>query len=389
MQTLLLYSIPVLLFQQAFEFEHHYIDRDLKGGSWGQTSLIDVDRDGDLDFITGQRDSFVHWYEFEKGKSWVKHVIANDTPSDVGAKWLDVDGDGKLDFVAGGAWYRQPENPKDAIWQKSVFDPNPLKIHDLILADLDGDGKLDVITMSDQNDLRWYNIPDGDPTQPWQYTRISDAVHAGISAGDIDGDGDIDLARTMYWLENQDNGKSWVMHRFCDLEWANRKEHYFYFRASRSSICDINGDGRLDIVLTEAEFSGARIAWFENPGDPTQMPWKYHIIPFGNDEERGPFHTLQTGDYDDDGDIDIFSGEMELYGNKPHRWFIWENANGDGSNFVEHPIFDGNLGTHEAVAGDVDGDGDIDFAGKPWRPVPDNANGGKGHVDFLENKRIP
>lgn len=379
----------VLLYQtNPFQFKHQFIDDHLKGGSWGQTALVDIDRDGDLDFITGQRDSFIHWYEFEKGKPWTLHVIGLESPSDVGAAVMDVDGDGRVDIVTGGAWYRQPIDPNETYWQRHVFDRNLKAVHDLITADVDGDGKRDVITMSDQNDVRWYKIPDGDAQQPWQHTPISDAVHAGISAGDIDGDGDIDLARTQYWIENQDQGKTWVMHKFCGIEWANRRDQPFYYRASRSSVTDINGDGKLDIVLTEAEFPGARIAWFENPGDPKQVPWTIHIIPFEGNEERGPFHTLQTGDYDQDGDIDIFSGEMELYGIKPHRWFIWENAKGDGSEFIEHPIFDGNLGTHEAVAGDVDGDGDIDFAGKPWNAVPDNANGGRNHADYLENISI-
>ncbi len=43
------------------------------------------------------------------------------------------------------------------------------------------------------------------------------------------------------------------------------------------------------------------------------------------------------------------------------------------------------LGTHEALAGDVDGDGDIDIVGKPWMAVPENGNGGRNHVDYLEN----
>jgi hypothetical protein len=52
--------------------------------------------------------------------------------------------------------------------------------------------------------------------------------------------------------------------------------------------------------------------------------------------------------------------------------------------FVERVILDARLGGHEAVAGDVDGDGDLDLCGKLWRPRQ-NANGGRNHVDSLEN----
>jgi hypothetical protein len=37
----------------------------------------------------------------------------------------------------------------------------------LVAADIDGDGRLDIVTMSDQQNLRWYSIPK-DPRQPWQ-----------------------------------------------------------------------------------------------------------------------------------------------------------------------------------------------------------------------------
>lgn len=38
------------------------------------------------------------------------------------------------------------------------------------------------------------------------------------------------------------------------------------------------------------------------------------------------------------------------------------------------------------MAADFDGDGDIDIVSKLWRPRRDNANGGRNHVDFLENR---
>ncbi len=52
-------------------------------------------------------------------------------------------------------------------------------------------------------------------------------------------------------------------------------------------------------------------------------------------------------------------------------------------------VIDTKLGGHELQVGDVDGDGDIDICSKPWGPSAWNGNGGKMHVDFLENLRKP
>jgi len=51
-------------------------------------------------------------------------------------------------------------------------------------------------------------------------------------------------------------------------------------------------------------------------------------------------------------------------------------------------IFDGKLGGHDAMIGDVDGDGDLDIFSKVWNLWPGNANNGMEHADYLENKLI-
>ncbi|RIK73824.1 MAG: hypothetical protein DCC68_24255, partial [Planctomycetota bacterium] len=52
-------------------FVHHFGDRDLGGRNLGQTDLADLDRDGDLDFITGEQRGRIFWFELQIMKNFV------------------------------------------------------------------------------------------------------------------------------------------------------------------------------------------------------------------------------------------------------------------------------------------------------------------------------
>lgn len=367
-----------------FSFRHHFIDRDLPGDSYGQTSLVDVDGDGDLDFITGGKDAnkTVYWFEFQSADVWVRHVLGTQHPSDVGGTALDVDGDGRVDHVSGGVWFRSTGRPRAEPFERIVFDGDLSAVHDLVAADLDRDGRRDVITMSDKNNLRWYRIP-ADARQPWERHDIGGGVHAGVAIGDIDGDGDPDVARSNVWFENADgNALRWVEH---PVPFGNPRPPYPL--ATRCVVADVNRDGRSDLVMTENEIRAGKIAWLEN-ADGAGANWIVHELPAGDPVPRGAYHSLAVADFDRDGDLDVFTVEMEaIAGDRLPRWYIWENVDGKGAGatFVERVILDEGLGGHEAVAGDVDGDGDLDFCSKLWRPRKDNANGGRNHADFVEN----
>jgi len=123
-------------------FEHHFGDREIHDDAMGQTALVDLDRDGDLDFITGKRAGPIFWYEYQSADRWVKHILGQESPSEVGGAALDVDQDGWVDFVTGGVWYRNLGNPKESGFARHTFDKNLASVHDLIIGDLDGDGAI-------------------------------------------------------------------------------------------------------------------------------------------------------------------------------------------------------------------------------------------------------
>ena len=371
----------------TFNFKHHILDDTLPQGLYAQTALVDLDRDGRLEYIVGQQYGTIFYYKYHTPDQWTRHILGHDSPSDVGGVAIDVDGDGWVDFVTGGGWYRNP-GASGGIFDRIVFDPQLKAVHDVFGADLNGDGKPEIITMSDQNDLRWYQIPE-DPTQTWQVTHIGPAVHAGVSIGDIDGDGDLDIVRTNVWFENvRGDGSEWVSHHIgMNTPPPDDFQPYFAFSATHSMVCDMNHNGNNDIVFVDNEIPGGKIWWMENL-DGSGTSWKRHeiFIPKAGEPRRGAYHSLYVGDLDGDGDFDVFTCEMEgVPGEQPPRYYIFENVDGAGNTWKEHVILDVNLGGHAAVVGDVTGNGLPDIITKPWQPRPDNAIGGKIFVILLEN----
>jgi hypothetical protein len=379
------------------QFTHHYISQDLPGDiGWGYGVVppADFDGDGDIDYGIYARNDSVYWFENRGIDNWVRHSAGALPTRNLGGAVIDVDGDGYTDILQGGLWFHNPGNPTASTFDRYVYDDRiNAEIHDLTTADINGDGQEDLVALGDADGVFWYSIPDN-PAQDtnWPRTTITmsvldenDDIHSGFfpqGIGDLDGDGDADVVLADRWLENQDGGTEWVRHL---LPYGARGP---WGLSSRSWIVDLNGDGNPDIVSLESDGTGSGGAWLENNGDETPS-FIVHELPTTHRGTRGSFHSLFVGDFDNDGDPDIFTAEQEdssiLPMGAPPRWFIWENDGGDPPTFTERVIFNGRLGGHDALAADVDGDGDLDILSKVWNVWSENANGGVEHVDVLEN----
>ncbi len=383
-------------------FKHHFISRNtpVEGNpGFGTSALADFDQDGDLDFAASTRRDKMYWYEFKNADEWEEHYLGPVGSVQLGGNVHDVDGDGWIDIVSGGCWYRNQHAEGKSEFQRFIYDDRiNTEIHDIVIADINMDGAKDVVVLGDREGCHWYNIPDN-PKQDknkqdknWERTLVTNIVlksenymHSGFATngvGDLDQDGDADIVLPDRWMENREQGAEWQSHF---LHFGSRGP---YGVSSRSWIVDIDEDGDKDIIMVDTDQTGSQIAVLYSNGS-TPPNFRAEFIPQPASGVRGSFHSLQLADFDLDGDLDIFTVEQEASPIRPRgafpRWYIFENINGDGSEFVERIIFDGKLGGHDAWVGDVDNDGDPDICAKIWGRWGGNANDGEEHASFLEN----
>ena len=169
------------------------------------------------------------------------------------------------------------------------------------VGDMDADGKNDIVIARKPKALQWLSYPSLE-THP-----VADGgnVWMEIQAGDVDGDGRMDIlapdmaaSEVVWWKnpapEDDPHQGPWVRHRIG--AWGGGFAHDF-------KIGDINHDLKLDAVL-RVQATGAYLVFLQNQPD----SWTLIRIDkaFGNGEGTA------LGDIDGDGDLDISDGLVWL-----------------------------------------------------------------------------
>ena len=320
-------------------------------------SPADLDGDGRPGFLVGDLGRLlpgdhlsgaVIWMRPQAGGGYAQLALVG-WPRVADVRAGDFDGNGKLDLaIAAFGW--RTVGRVSILENKSVdgrpsliehvVDPRPGAI-DVIPVDLNRDGKLDLVALlSQQFETVVAYISRGTPAFTFDPVVLYKAPHAnwgssGMQVVDLDGDGDLDVL-----LTNGDSFDDDIVKPYHGIQWLEHvagldfRVHHLAGMPGvhRAAAADLDGDGDLDIVAAALLAGGADRDESKTPA----LVWLEQKRP-GVFERRtlsmgSPRHaTLDVGDFEGDGDVDIVVGVMTP-DNKAGAWVeVWENQCADFS----------------------------------------------------------
>ena len=334
---------------------------------------VDLDRDGRLDLVFCEaRKNQLVWLKQISPGVFDERILATNLRAPVHVEAADMDGDGDTDLIVASMGEVFPNN--DRIGTVFILEndgrqnfalhiaiENTSRVTDVRAADLNHDGRLDLVLAQfgyDQGEVSWL-----ERTGPWEFRRhvmleLSGAIN--VCVADFNGDGKPDVAALLsqqweeiYYFEN-DGAGNFTKKRI----WGSTNEDY---GSSGISICDLNRDGRPDIIYSNGDGFGPAstpgprpwhgVQWLENVGD---GQFRYHRI--GN--LPGAYSPLGI-DLDGDGAMDVVAvGAYADWNNKNRSAISLTWFRNDGKmNFEPHVLANEPKDQITLAAGDFDGNG--------------------------------
>jgi len=328
------------------------------GSAWG-----DYDNDGNVDlFISNNSADASNRLYHNDGDGTFTEIttgdIATDKAPSLGSTWGDYDNDGDIDlFVANniGTANFLYRNNGDGTFAKVLNDPIVSYdgySHGVSWGDYDNDGYLDMFVaeyFSTRFNKLYHNNGDGTFSEITSAVPTLDANSsvAGVW-GDYDNDGDLDL-----FVTNINDENNVLYKNLGNGDFEKITSGAIVSDGGKSvgaSWGDYNNDGYLDLFVTNA--GGQNNFLYKNDGDGTFTKITSGVLV----TDGGHSHGSAWGDYDNDGDLDLFVGN-DSEGNN----FFYSN-NGDGTfTSLTNTITEEENSSFGIAWADIDNDLDLDL----------------------------
>ncbi|UCG69560.1 MAG: VCBS repeat-containing protein [Thermoplasmata archaeon] len=336
--------------------------------NWYGVALGDVDNNGTIDIVAGTDGGVRVWTSNGGlGGSFVWTPASNGLPSSLqywGVDFGDVNNDGNLDVLAAShsgegvkVWTGNGESGSLAFWT-DAYSGTDLPISDnyaqVRFGDANNDGNLDIAFVKDPGGARFFKGNGGDGGFSWVEESnglTTQDRHMGISFGDVNNDGKLDLVAGNYsggnlevWLGDGGVGGA--------LDWISARDG-LPDGTQAIDVClgDVNNDGRLDIGVTT--FTQGVQIWAGNLPDLAITGWSNSStgLPMGSG-----WYDVDFGDINHDGKLDIAAASSSGLGVG-----VWL-GNGNG---VWKTISDPDIPSSENYNGvrltDINHDGNLDL----------------------------
>ena len=269
------------------------------------------------------------------------------------ACWFDFNNDGWTDLCTGGALYRNEKGRKFV----KVASPGSC-----IAADFDNDGFIDLYSWTRR---KLYRNKGGKEFAEVPLPQLPGGSSLGACWGDFNNDGLIDLYVGGY--------ETWPSATHADFILTNQGGQNFElawsetrYRARGVSACDFDRDGDLDVYVSNYRLQ-PNILW-QNDGSGTfaDITSAHGAIANGPGFAGGHSIGAAWGDFDNDGNIDLFAGNFahkDNRGNQPES--LWLRNRGRNGDYQFESRGQGGVFYQESYASpsaaDYDNDGDLDL----------------------------